>query len=118
MNLAAGSFSPAVARQCRADRALVEQIEALGAKAGALIVHSQKYWASATYSGKRHRMTWGFEGAAAVAAGERLIAGLEHCEFDIPRQLVAEQLVTDVEHRLDPPHLRVELELLLLDRAA
>jgi hypothetical protein len=83
-----------------------------------ILSHSEKAWASVTFSGTRHRIELRFCGAEAVEAGESLIAVLPEHEFAIPGQLVADAAVTDVEHKLLPePELRVTAELLLLDEA-
>ncbi|MCE2843487.1 MAG: hypothetical protein ACK44O_12700 [Novosphingobium sp.] len=55
-------------------------------------------------------------GAAAVEAGEALIAALPDHEFAIPGQLVADASVVSVEQSpLPEPRMLVELELLLLE---
>ena len=77
--------------------------------------HRETAWASITFAGTRHRLELLFEGAQAVAAGEDFIAALPEHEFAIPRQLVADATVTEVDHRLDPPRLAVAVELLLLE---
>lgn len=81
-----------------------------------LIRHGERPWASATFSGTRHTIALAFEGAAAVAAGERFIADLPEHEFDIAGQLVADANVAEVTH-VHVPNLRleVEIELLLLE---
>lgn len=80
--------------------------------------HGEKPWASITFSGARHTLSLRFDGAEAVAGGERLIAVLPDHEFTLPGQLVAEASVTAVEHTMLPqPHMQVECELLLLDEA-
>lgn len=80
-----------------------------------LLGHQEKSWASITFAGTRHRLELLFEGAEAVAAGELFIAYLPEHEFDLPGRLVADATVTDVDHRLDPPLMRVTCELLVLD---
>jgi hypothetical protein len=83
-----------------------------------ILSHSEKAWASVTFSGTRHRIELRFCGAEAVEAGECLIAFLPEHEFAIPGQLVADAAVTDVEHKLLPdPEMRVTAELLLLEEA-
>jgi hypothetical protein len=83
-----------------------------------LIRHTERSWASITFSGTRHAMVLAFTGAQAVAAGERFIAALPDHEFTIPRQLVAEATVASVDHTVLPePKLVVEIEMLLLEDA-
>jgi hypothetical protein len=83
---------------------------------GELISHSERPWASVTFSGTRHRLTFVFNSEEAVAAGEDFIAGLPEHEFAIPGQLVADAAVVRVDHCALPTlKLTVEAELLLLD---
>jgi hypothetical protein len=82
---------------------------------GKIEAHREKNWASITFAGARHTIDLGFDGAAAVEAGELFIAALPDHEFAIPGQIVAEATVVEVEHRLDPPSMRVTCELLLLE---
>jgi len=83
-----------------------------------ILSHSEKAWASVTFSGTRHRIELRFCGAEAVEAGEHFISFLPEHEFVIPGQLVADAAVTDVEHKLLPePEMRVTAELLLLEEA-
>lgn len=109
------SRRPAPPRRSTGDR-LREAVMALGDYRGQVIAHSQKAWASITFSGARHTLALLFAGDEAVEAGERFIAALPDHEFAIPHQLVAEATVTEAEHRLLPaPRLVVQCELLLLD---
>lgn len=81
-----------------------------------LLRHSERAWASVTFSGTRHSVALAFSGAEAVAAGEAFIDALPDHEFAIPRQLVADAAVVRVEHSAPPEsRLEVEVELLLLD---
>ena len=113
----AGSFSPAIGRKVRGDRALVRQIGELAGGFGQLVFHTQTSWASITFAGTRHRMTWCFDGADAVSGGERLIDALPDHDFALPGHLVADAAVTSVELCLGSPRLVAELELLLLEEA-
>ncbi|KPL67123.1 hypothetical protein SZ64_02830 [Erythrobacter sp. SG61-1L] len=80
--------------------------------------HRETSWASITFAGTRHRLELLFEGAQAVEAGEHFIAELPDYEFDIPRQLVADAAIVEVDHALTPePRLAVSVELLLLEDA-
>lgn len=83
---------------------------------GELLRHSERAWASVTFTGTRHSVALAFTGAEAVAAGELFIDALPDHEFAIARQLVADAAVVRVEHTALPePRLEVEVELLLLD---
>lgn len=81
-----------------------------------LLRHSERAWASVTFSGTRHSVALAFSGAEAVAAGEAFIDALPDHEFVIPRQLVADAAVVRVDHTAQPElRLEVEVELVLLD---
>lgn len=81
-----------------------------------LIRHSERAWASVTFSGTRHGVVLAFTGEDGVAAGERLIDALPDHEFAIPRQLVADAAIVRVDHTALPrPRLEIELEVLMLD---
>lgn len=83
-----------------------------------LVRHSERAWASVTFSGSKHVVVLAFAGEEAVAAGEVLIDALPEHEFALPRLLVADAAVVRVEHTALPqPRLEVELELLVLDEA-
>ena len=102
-------------RRTLADR-LREELQALGDWRGQVLTHTEKPWASITFAGSRHTLALLFAGDEAVAAGEHFIASLPEHEFAIPRQLVADAAITEVEHRLLPhPRLVVQCELLLLE---
>ena len=81
-----------------------------------LLRHSERGWASVTFSGTRHTVVLAFAGEAAVSAGETFIDALPEHEFAIPRQLVADAAVVRVDHsQLPAPRLEVEVQLLLLE---
>lgn len=80
--------------------------------------HAERAWASITFAGTRHTLDLVFEGAEAIEAGELLIDALPEHEFALPGQLVADAAVIAVEHTMLPvPHMRVGVELLLLEDA-
>lgn len=109
------SRRPAPPQRSTGDR-LREAVLALGDFRGQVITHSEKAWASITFSGARHTLALLFAGEEAVEAGERFIAALPDHEFAIPGQLVADAATTEAEHRLLPtPRLVVQCELLLLE---
>jgi hypothetical protein len=90
-------------------------LELAGGK-GELLRHSERAWASITFSGARHRVVMAFSGVEAVAAGERYIALLPDHEFTVPGQLVADAAVLSAVHEMLPePRLTVDAELLLLE---
>ena len=81
-----------------------------------LLRHSERGWASVTFSGTRHTVVLAFTGSASVRAGESFIDALPEHEFTIPRQIVAEAAVVRVDQALLPtPKLEVEVQLLLLE---
>jgi hypothetical protein len=108
---------PARARRTIADHLRRELCDLAGGRAQVL-AHSETAWASVTFSGARHRVELAFEGTEAIEAGECFIALLPEHEFTIPRHLVADATVVEVDHRLAPePRLAVVAELLLLEES-
>ena len=97
--------------------ALRDALLALAQGQATVLALAEKRWASATFTGTRHRVALQFDGAEAVAAAEVFIAFLPEHEFTVPGQLVADATVTEVDHRLDPPLMTVCCELLLLEEA-
>jgi hypothetical protein len=94
---------------------LREALLALTGGRGRILSHTERGWASITFAGTRHSVVMAFEDAAAIAAGESLVADLPDHEFAIPGQLVADAAVTQAVHSLLPgPRLQVTAELLLL----
>ena len=105
------------ARRTTSDR-LQEALLILAEAQGQMLSHSEKPWASITFSGSRHELMFDFAGPEAVAAGERFIAALPDHEFAIPGQLVAEATVSEVDHVMHPaPRMIVTVTLLLLEDA-
>jgi hypothetical protein len=97
---------------------LLAAVTDLAGPKGELVRHSERAWASITFSGTRHLMVLAFSDSEAIAAGEQFIAALPDHEFTISRQLVADATVVSVEHTALPqPKLVVEIELLLLEDA-
>ena len=81
-----------------------------------ILTHSEKNWASVTFSGTRHRLELEFAGPEAVEAGERFIAALPDHEFTLAGQLVADATVEEVDHVLLPePRMAVTVGVLLLE---
>ncbi len=107
---------PAKRRQRKGTRErLSEALIALAEGKARITAHSEKGWASITFAGARHRVELLFEGAEAVEAGECFIAFLPEHEFSIPGQLVADAAVTEVDHTVEPPHMVVTAEILVLE---
>lgn len=95
---------------------LLSALLELGQGKAELLRHSERSWASVTFSGTRHSVVLAFTGEQAVAAGETLIDGLPDHEFSIPGQLIADAAVVRVDHTALPqPRLEVEVEVLMLD---
>ncbi|WP_454599109.1 hypothetical protein [Qipengyuania sp. SM2507] len=81
-----------------------------------LLAHNERAWASGTYSGARHSLELKFEGADAVAAGERFVAALADHPFAIPNHLVVEAKVPSCETRCAPEtRMIATAELLLVE---
>ncbi len=95
---------------------LLSALLELGQGKAELVRHSERAWASVTFSGTRHSVVLVFTGEEAVAAGEALIDALPDHEFSIPGQLVADAAVVRVDHTAPPqPRLEVGVEVLMLD---
>lgn len=98
--------------------ALLDALLRLAASEVQFLRHAERSWVSATFCGARHTFTLAFEGAAAVAAGEHLIAALPDHEFTLPGHLVADATITAAEHdQAHGPRLTITAELLVLDEA-
>ncbi len=102
--------------------ALLSQLLELAQGRGELVRHSERPWASVTFSGSSHHVVIAFTGAEAVLAGENFIDALPEHEFSVPGQLVADAAIVAaivaVEHSALPElRLTVEAELLLLEDA-
>lgn len=98
----------------RVARAVLE----LAGPCAQLFRHSEKPWASVTFSGARHSFVLGFDGTEAMEAADLFIAALPDHEFAIPGRLVADATIRAVDQRVLPsPRTLVEAELLLLDDA-
>lgn len=109
--------TPRQPRRAASDR-VRDVIQAMAQGEARVASHRETAWASATFAGTRHQLELLFEGIEGVAAGEQLIAHLPDHEFTIPRQLVADAAVVEVDHQMLPaPRLAVSVELLLLEDA-
>ncbi len=95
---------------------LRDALMALAQRHGSITRHSERAWASITFTGARHSVELVFDGVEAVAAGEEFVACLPDHEFAIRGQIVAEANVTSVDHTLLPvPRLEVSVEVLMLN---
>jgi hypothetical protein len=98
------------------DGRLAKALGALALGRGTLVAQRQRPWASITFTGAQHELTFRFDGTAAIEAGERLIAEAAEHEFTIPHQLVADVAVVQVNHTLLPePSLTVRLDVLTIE---
>ena len=73
-------------------------MRALARRAGAEPVVEEvrsRPWASATFSGARHRIALRFEGAAAAARAETMSWGIESAEFDLGRHLLVDIAIAE-----------------------
>jgi hypothetical protein len=94
---------------------LVAALLALGGGHGALLRHQERPWASITFAGARHTLSFRFAGEEGVAAGEAFVAALPEHEFAVPKFLVADATIAAVRHTLLPePTLEVDCEVLML----
>lgn len=102
-------------RRTLADR-VREAITQLAAGQVTVKAHTEKAWASITFSGTRHEIVIEFAGIAAIVAGEDLIERLPDHEFVIPGHLVADAAITAVDHQFGPnERLTITAVLLLLE---
>lgn len=102
-------------RRSLADR-VCESLMHLTGGHGTVLAHSEKAWASITFSGTRHEVVMAFCGPEAVAAGEELIELLPDHEFALPNQLVADATIAKIDHRFGAmERLEVTAVLLLLE---
>lgn len=96
---------------------LIDAVATL-AVSGILTDHRETSWASITFAGTRHGMTWLFSGVDAVECGETFIAALPDHEFRIPGCLVADATIVEVSSgQLPEPTMTAKIEVLLLDEA-
>ncbi len=97
---------------------LIDALIAVSGSHAELLSHSERPWASATFTGSRHQVTLTFTGLAAVSAAEHFIEAVPEHEFQIPGQLVADAAVIEASLAMLPePKFTVALELLLLEDA-
>lgn len=96
-------------------RLLAEMLQLAGGSAQFLL-HTEKAWSSATFTGSRHVVVLEFHGVEGIVQGEDYVAALPEHEFTITGQIVADAAVIAVEHHVSPqPRMTVEAQLLLLE---
>ena len=95
---------------------LLQAVMRLAGPDAELVSHSEKPWASVTFSGTRHTITLTYSGITGIIAANALIETLPDHEFAIPQQLVADAAIISVVHDLLPAEkITIEAEFLLLE---
>jgi len=95
---------------------LIEALIALGQGEAELVRHTERVWASATFSGSRHSVVLVFRGLSGLDVADVFIEALPEHEFAIPGQLVADASVVEAKITMLPePCFEVEVEMLLLE---
>ena len=104
-------------RKTLADRVREAMLKLAGPRAN-LLSHDETPWASITFAGSRHELMLDFDGITACKEGEQFVADLPDHEFTIPRMLVADATVSEVNSSYSPePRMVVSCTLLLLEEA-
>ena len=86
--------------------------------AAELLRHSERPWASATFSGTRHVIALQFAGDEGIASAEAFMEALPDHEFALSRHVVIEAAIRSVEQEMMPQaRLTLEAEFLLLEDA-
>lgn len=80
-----------------------------------LVAHQERPWASATFSGTRHKLTLRLSEGVTLARAEQLQRVLPDHEFSIPGQIVADAAVTAVVRDFEAATATVTCELLLIE---
>lgn len=85
--------------------------------AARLVRHGETQWSSATFTGARHTFVIRFQGYAALADAEALVAAIGDDAIAVRGALIAEITVTRMtETRLPHPEAEIEIAALLLDQ--
>jgi hypothetical protein len=71
-------------------------------------------WASATFAGARHELTFRIEGAGAGAAADSFLSTLTAAEFDLRGHILADIALVS-EERTDEGQVRISLEGLTVE---
>src|SRR3712207_2020050 len=69
-------------------------------------------WASVTFRGARHRLTFALEGDGAGEAADMFLAGMDEAEFDIAGHIVADIALVDCERSEAGDRVRLTIEAL------
>jgi hypothetical protein len=72
-------------------------------------------WASATFSGARHELTFRIEGAGAGAAADAFLAGLREAEFSLRGHILADIALVSDERREAEDTVTISLEALTVE---
>ena len=72
-------------------------------------------WASATFSGARHELTFRIAGDAALAAADDFLANLEAREFTLRGHILADIALISEKRRAGEDGVRISLEALTVE---
>jgi len=99
-------------------RRLVRETMQIAGPYAEFLQHTERSWASVTFSGARHKVRLCFTGLEAMDAADDFIAALPDHEFTIPGWLAADAAIISVDQQALPePKATVEVEVLLLEDA-
>jgi len=74
-------------------------------------------WASVTFSGARHRVSFSLDGAGAGAAADDFLEHLEEAEFDLGGHILADIALVGEERNLEADRVQLSLEALTVEDA-
>lgn len=74
---------------------------------------TSRKWASVTFRGQRHGLTFYLEGEGAENEAERFVSGLAASQFDLPGHLLADVSVLSQERR--PGRTKIQIEALTVE---
>lgn len=72
-------------------------------------------WASATFSGARHRASFILSGPGALAAADEFVATLDEAEFDVRDHILADLSLVSRESDEEASRVRIRLEALTVE---
>jgi hypothetical protein len=72
-------------------------------------------WASVTFRGARHRLTFALEGDGAAEASDAFLARMDEAEFDIAGHILADIALAEVERSEAGDRVRVTIEALTVE---
>jgi len=98
-----------------ATSALLRAVQAMLASAERFVLEEvrSRSWASVTFAGARHELSFRLEGAGAEDAAARFVSGLEAAEFPLRGHVVADIVLVGEERR--PGCARLSLEALTVE---